>query len=116
MSGETLEFKKHISLQIGHYCQVHDEDTPQNSQVALTKVAISLGPSEYLQGGFKFMALNSGKKIVRCSWDMIHLPDGVINHANELDNDQPSLMTLTVLNCRSPNRARAHTHRHVRAL
>jgi hypothetical protein len=64
MSGETLYFKKHLSLQIGQYCQVHDEDTHRNSQVARTKGAISLGPSGNLQGGFKFMALNSGKKIV----------------------------------------------------
>jgi hypothetical protein len=28
MSGETLNFKKHLSLQIGQYCQVHEEDTP----------------------------------------------------------------------------------------
>jgi hypothetical protein len=49
MSGETLDFKKHLSLQIGQYCQVHEEDTPQNSQVARTKGAISLGPSGNLQ-------------------------------------------------------------------
>jgi hypothetical protein len=61
MSGETLDFKKHLSLHIGQYCQVHEEDTPRNSQVARTKGAISLGPSGNLQGGFKLMALNSGK-------------------------------------------------------
>jgi hypothetical protein len=63
ISGETLDFKKHLSLQIDQYCQVHEEDTPRNSQVARTKGVISLGPSGNLQGGFKFMALNSGKKI-----------------------------------------------------
>jgi hypothetical protein len=95
MSGETLDFKKHLSLQIGQYCQVHEEDTPQNSQVARTKGAISLGPSGNIQGGFKFMALNSGKKIVRCSWDLIPMPDVVINRVNELGKDQPSIMTFT---------------------
>jgi hypothetical protein len=95
MSGETLDFKKHLSLQIGQYCQVHEEDTPRNSQVARTKGAISLGPSGNLQGGFKFMALNSGKKIVRRSWDVIPLPDVVINHVNELGKYQPGLMTFT---------------------
>jgi hypothetical protein len=64
MSGETLDFKKHLSLQIVQYCQVHEEDTPRYSQVARTKGAISLGPSGNVQGGFKFMALNSVKKIV----------------------------------------------------
>jgi hypothetical protein len=63
MSSETLDYKKHLSLQIGQYCQVHEEDTPRNSQNPRTKGAISLGPSGNLQGGFKFMALNTGKKI-----------------------------------------------------
>jgi hypothetical protein len=95
MSGETLYFKKHLSLQIGQYCQVHEEDTPRNSQVARTKGAISLGPSGNLQGGFKSMALNSGKKIVRRSWDVSPLPDVVINRVNELGKDEPRLMTFT---------------------
>jgi hypothetical protein len=32
MSEETLNYKKHLSLQVGQYCQVHKEDTPCNSQ------------------------------------------------------------------------------------
>ena len=67
MSGETLNYKKHLSLQVGQYCQVHEEDTPRNSQSPRTKGAISLGPSGNLQGGYKFMALNTGKKITRRS-------------------------------------------------
>jgi hypothetical protein len=82
MSGETLDFKKNLSLQTGQYCQVHEEDTPRNSQVARTKGAVSLGPSGNLQDGFKFIALNSGKKIVRRSWDVIPMPDVVINRVN----------------------------------
>jgi hypothetical protein len=100
MSGETLYFKKHLSLQIGQYCQVHEEDTPRKSQVARTKGAIFLGPSGNLQGGFKFMALNSGKKIVRCSWDVIPLPDIVINCVNELGKYQLRIMTFTNRNGR----------------
>jgi hypothetical protein len=95
MSGETLDFKKHLGLQIGQYFQVHEEDNPRNRQVARTKGAISLGPSGNLQGGFKFMALNSGKKIVQRSWDVIPLSDVVINRVNELGKDQPRLMTFT---------------------
>jgi hypothetical protein len=66
-SEETLDFKKHLSLEIGQYLQVHEEDAPQNSQFARTKGAISLGPNGNIQGGFKLMALNAGKKIVRRS-------------------------------------------------
>jgi hypothetical protein len=95
MSGETLDYKKHLSLQLGQYCQVHEEDNPRNSQIARTKGAISLGPSGNLQGGFKFMALNSGKKIVRCNWDVIPMPDLVIDRVNVLGRDQPQHITFT---------------------
>jgi hypothetical protein len=74
---------------------VHEEDNPQNSQIARTKGAISLGPSGNLQGGFKFMALNSGKKIVCCSWDIIPMPDIVIDRVNALGRDQPQHTTFT---------------------
>jgi hypothetical protein len=95
MSGETLNYKKHLSLQIGQYCQVHEEDNPCNSQLARTKRAIYLGPSGNLQGGFKFMALNTGKKSVRHNWDVIPMPDVVITRVNSLGSDQPRQMTFT---------------------
>jgi hypothetical protein len=84
-----------LSLQIGKYCQVHEEDNPHNSQLARTKGAIYLGPSGSLQGGFKFVALNTGKKIVRRSWDVIPMPDVVIARVNTLGSDQPRQMTFT---------------------
>jgi hypothetical protein len=95
MSGETLDYKKHLSLQVGQYCQVHEEDNPHNSQIARTKGAIFLGPSGNLQGGFKFMDFNSGKKIVHRSWDFIPMPDLVIDPGNALGRDQPQHMTFT---------------------
>jgi hypothetical protein len=79
MSGKTLDYKKHLSLQPRQYFQVHEEDNPSNSHIAQTKGAIYLGPSGNLQGGLKFMALNSGKKIVCCSWDLIPMPDIMID-------------------------------------
>jgi hypothetical protein len=41
------------------------------------------------------MALNSGKKIVRRSWDAIPLTNVVVTRVNELGKDQPHLMTFT---------------------
>jgi hypothetical protein len=95
LSGETLDYKKNFSLQIGQYCQVHEEDHPSNSQLARTKGAISLGPSINIQGSFKFMALNTGMKIVRRSWNVIPMPDVVITRGNSLDSDQPRQITFT---------------------
>jgi hypothetical protein len=95
LPGETLDYKKHLCLQVGQYCQVHEEDTPRNSQIPRTKGAISLGSSGNMQGGFKFMALGFGKKIVRRSWDAIPMPDTVIYRVNTLGSDQPPQLTFT---------------------
>jgi hypothetical protein len=89
MSGENLDYKKHLSFKLGQYCQVHEEDNPRNSQIARTKGAISLGPSGNLQGGFKVLALNTGKKIVHRTWDVIPMPDLVIYRVNALGSDHP---------------------------
>jgi hypothetical protein len=100
LSGETLDHKKHLCLQIGQYCQVHGEDPPRNSQVPRTNGAISLGLSGNLQGGFKFMALSSGRKVVRRSCDAIPMSDTVIARVNALGSDQPTHFTFTDRHCR----------------
>jgi hypothetical protein len=74
---------------------VHEEDNPRNSQIARTKGAISLGSSGNIQGGFKLMNLNSGKKIVCRSWDVIPIPDLMIDRVNALGRDQPHHMNFT---------------------
>jgi len=95
MSGTQLDYKKHLSMPIGAYCQVHEEELPRNSQKARTKGAICLGPSGNKQGGYRFMSLFTGKKITRRSWDELPMPDIVIARVNELGKDQPELMTFT---------------------
>ena len=50
MSGETLDYKKHLSLQVGQYCQVLEEDTPCNIQSPRMKVPFCLD-TVVLQGG-----------------------------------------------------------------
>jgi hypothetical protein len=74
---------------------VHEEDNPHNSQISRTKGEISLGPIGNPQGGFKFIALNSGKKIVHRSWDGIPMPALVIDRVNALGRDQPQDTTFT---------------------
>ena len=95
MSGDILDYKKHLSLQIGQYCQVHEEDAPHNSHNPRTKGAISLRPSGNLQGCFKFMALNTVRKIVRRSWDVIPIPDTVITRVNALGSNQIDQLFFT---------------------
>jgi hypothetical protein len=94
MSGETLDYKKHMSLQLGQYCQVHEEGNPRKSQISRTKGVIYLGSSGNMQGGFKFMALNTGKKMVCHSWDVIPMPDIIIHRVNAFCSNQPQQITF----------------------
>jgi hypothetical protein len=93
MSGETLNYKKHLSLQVGQYCQVHEEDTPRNSQSPRTKGAISLGPSGNLQGGYMFMALRKENYSSKLGCDSHAYT--VIAHVNALGTDQPEQLIFT---------------------
>ena len=74
---------------------MHEEDAPCNSHNPRTKGAILLGPSGNLQGGFKFMALNTEKKIVKRSLDVIPMPDTVTTRVNALVSDQPEQLIFT---------------------
>ena len=82
VSGKILQYKRHLALNIVQYFQVHEEETPRNSQAASKKAAIFLGPSGNTQGGFYFMSLQSAKKITRRIWDAIPMPDTVIARVN----------------------------------
>jgi hypothetical protein len=58
-----------------------------------------LGTSGNLQGRFKFVALNSSKKIVFRSWDFIPMPDLVIDRVNALGSDQNQQIAFTDRQC-----------------
>ena len=64
MSGDTLDYKKHLYLQLVQYFQGWEEDSLRNIQANSTRGAICLGPSGNLQGRLKLLALNSAKQIV----------------------------------------------------
>jgi hypothetical protein len=40
MSGETLDYMKHLSLQVGQYCQVHEEDTPNQKSKCIQELRV----------------------------------------------------------------------------
>jgi Reverse transcriptase (RNA-dependent DNA polymerase) len=94
LTGSTLNFKKDFSLPFGAYCQVHEEAAPRNSMNARTKAAICLGPTQNLQGGYHFMALDTGRAITRYSWTQIPIPQLVIDKVDSWGANQPSLLTF----------------------
>ena len=95
VSGETLDWKKNFSIQVGQYAQVAEHEQPRNSQAARTRGAVCLGPSRNIQGGIDFQALDTGQKITRFDWTECPAPDSAIARMHYLGRDQPSKWKYT---------------------
>jgi hypothetical protein len=67
MTGAQLHMSQ-LQLKFGSYSQVAEDVTPCNNLAARTWGAISLEPSGNLSGGQCFLALDTGKMIVRNCW------------------------------------------------
>jgi hypothetical protein len=95
LNGQNLDFKKHLALEFEEYCQVHEEEAPRNSEKARTQGPICIGNSGNKQGGFKFMALDSGRKLTRFTWTNLPMPDIVIKRIKEMAKGQPEDLIFT---------------------
>jgi hypothetical protein len=84
-----------LQLKFGTFCQVAEDVTPRNSLAARTRGAISLGPSGNLSGGQRFLALDTGKMIVRNRWKELPMPSAVIDRVNLLGHAERPLLLFT---------------------
>jgi hypothetical protein len=73
-----LDFTKDCRAQFGSYCEAHDEPVPTNTMVTCSTPAIVLGPMGNLQGTYKFLSMETGKKIKRRKLTAYPIPDLVI--------------------------------------
>ena len=96
MTRIKLDYNKNCRLPFGSYVQVHGEPSPKNSPTARTIVAITLGPTGNLQGGYKLLNLRTGKKITRRNWTHLPMSIEVIRRVNEIGTaqGQPTLITF----------------------
>jgi hypothetical protein len=96
MTGAQLHMN-HLQLKFGSgsYCQVAEDVTPCNSLAARTRAAISMGPSGNLSGGHRFLALDTGKMIVRNRWKELPMPTAVNDRVNVLGRTERSLLVFT---------------------
>jgi hypothetical protein len=46
MTGETLDYKKHLGLQIGQYCHMHEEENPTLVRLLAPKKRFLSGQAE----------------------------------------------------------------------
>jgi hypothetical protein len=94
MTGAQLHMNQ-LRLKFGSYCKVAEDVTPRNSLAARTRVAISMGPYGNLSGGHHFLALDTGKMIVRNRWKELPMPTAVIDRVNVLGWAKRSLLVFT---------------------
>jgi len=93
MTGQQLDFKKHVRLEFGAYVQTHEEHS--NGMEPRTQGAICLGPTGNEQGGHYFMSLVSGRAVVRNRWDELPMPRDAIARVGELGRRQGMPKSLT---------------------
>ena len=85
MTGVKLDFKKHYRVAVGAYVQTHEFTQPRNDvEKSRTTGAIALEHTGNVQGGYKFLSLNTGRIIVRDRWTPLPVTDEVIRRVHEL--------------------------------
>ena len=76
---ETMpDYQVRCKLQVGTYCEVHDDPTPTNSTLTRSLPAIALEPVGNFQGGYKFMSVNTGQVLTRYEWTEVPVPEQII--------------------------------------
>ena len=76
---ETMpDYQVRCKLQVGTYCEVHDDPTPTNSTLTRSLPAIALEPVGNFQGGYKFMSVNTGQVLTRYKWTEVLVPEQII--------------------------------------
>ncbi len=94
MTGAQLHMSQ-LQLKFRSYYQVAKDVTPCNSLAARMRGAISMGPSGNLSGGQRFLALDTGKMIVRNCWKELPMPLAAINRGNVFGHAKHSLLVFT---------------------
>ena len=98
MTGETLNYKRHVAIPFGKDFQINEVETPRSSTRPRTRGAVCMCPRGNKQGGFNFMTLGSMKNVAKRSWDAILMPDIIIAQLNARSQRQPN--NLDFIGCR----------------
>ena len=93
MTGQEIDYNKHILLEFGEYVQPHEEH--DNSMTDRTIGAICLGPTGNERETHWFMCVASGARITRTRWTPLPMPKEVIQRVSEIGQLQGAPTTLT---------------------
>jgi hypothetical protein len=84
LTGTTADYVTHCRAPIGAYCEVHNENDPSNTEKPRTSRAIALNPTGNLQGSYRFLSLDTGKRISRRRWTELPITEEIINRVHQL--------------------------------
>ena len=93
MTGQHLDYNKHVRAEFGEYVQTHEEhDSDMHER---TVGAICLGPNGNQQGGHYFMSFVMGVRLVRSRWTLLPLPREAQSRVKSFGSKQNMPKTLT---------------------
>jgi hypothetical protein len=93
MTGQEIDYNKHVRLEFGKYVQTHEEH--DNAMTDRTLGAICLSPTGSEHGTHWFMCVSSGARITRTRWTPLPMPKEVIQRVSEISQLQGAPMTCT---------------------
>ena len=84
ISRTKLDAKLHCRAPFGSYCEMHIHPDITNTLEPRTNWGICMGPTGNLQGSYKFLSLETGKKVTRRKFTEMPVTDAVIKQVEEM--------------------------------
>jgi hypothetical protein len=97
--NRKLDFNAHCKVEFGEYVQTHKEH--DNSMGACTVGAIATRPTGNTQGGYYFIALDTGRRINRRDWTSLPMPTVVVDQVHRLARRAKAHPNLAFTNLRN---------------
>ena len=89
ITGVKLDYNKHCRIEVGAYAQVHEEPDPRNDTSKYrTTGAIALEANDNLQGGIRFLSLNTGRVIECRNFTVLPVPIDVIKRVEHMASEE----------------------------
>jgi len=87
VTGAPMLDANEFKIEFGGYAQVHDNPHITNTTVARSTGAIALCPANH-HGGWYFLSLNTGGRLLRYSWTICTLTSDIISRVHDLASDR----------------------------
>ena len=97
--NRKIDYNAHCKVEFGDYVQTHEEH--DNTMATRTVGAIATRPTGNIQGGYYFIRLDTGRRIMRRDWTPLPMPSEVVDQIHRLARRAKASTTLTFTNVRN---------------